>query len=41
MAGSFSLPAASSFRVASLTSSAARDTSNTSSKPISFSPVST
>ena len=39
--GRFSRPEASSFRVASLTSSAARETSNTSSKPSCLMPVST
>ena len=41
MTGRFKAPASISFRVASLTSSAARETSNTSSKPNSFKPVST
>ena len=41
MTGRFKAPSSISLRVASLTSSAARDTSNTSSKPISFRPVST
>ena len=39
--GRFKAPASMSLRVASLTSSAARETSNTSSKPISLRPVRT